>query len=289
VPIEFHCTHCQKLLKTADDKAGVRARCPGCGGAIVVPPAADAVFTAEFAGEPDGPEQETVGAVDPPVAVAPAAAADMKPCPVCRELIRAAATRCRYCGEILDREPGAAFAVDAPVHRGPFAASDALSSAWTIFQTKVGVLVLASFLATVVQTVMLIGAYLLAMLVGLLAQGGLHGAGGGDFDGESVLVVVTVVCAWFLIFMPVQAFLQGGFRRMLLNAALGQPVAIEQLFSGGRWTLRLLGANFLMLLMVVAGTILAFVPAVFAVLVFWPYSFVLVDTDCGAFDSFQRS
>jgi hypothetical protein len=168
-------------------------------------------------------------------------------------------------------------------------ASDALSSAWTIFQSKVGLLVLASVLVSVIQTVILIGAYLLAFGVGLLAQGGLHGAGGPDFNGESLAVIVTVVCALFLMFMPVQAFLQGGFRSMLLNAAMGRPVAIDQLFSGGRWMLRLLGANFLMLLMVVAGGMLAFIPAVFAVLVFWPYSFVLVDTDCRVFDSFQRS
>jgi hypothetical protein len=37
VPIEFHCPHCDKLLKTQDDKAGWQVNCPGCGGPLTVP------------------------------------------------------------------------------------------------------------------------------------------------------------------------------------------------------------------------------------------------------------
>src|SRR5262245_21753461 len=51
VTIEFHCPTCQKLLRTADDKAGVRARCPGCGEVVTVPEAsAAASFDDMFAG-----------------------------------------------------------------------------------------------------------------------------------------------------------------------------------------------------------------------------------------------
>ena len=35
--IEFHCPTCQKLLRTADDKAGRQAKCPDCGNAVTVP------------------------------------------------------------------------------------------------------------------------------------------------------------------------------------------------------------------------------------------------------------
>ena len=31
MPIEFRCTQCNKLLRTADDSAGKKAKCPECG------------------------------------------------------------------------------------------------------------------------------------------------------------------------------------------------------------------------------------------------------------------
>ena len=40
MPIEFRCTGCQRLLRTADDTAGKQARCPECGAVMVVPGAA---------------------------------------------------------------------------------------------------------------------------------------------------------------------------------------------------------------------------------------------------------
>ena len=39
--IEFNCPSCGKLLKTSDEKAGVRAKCPDCGEAIQVPQPAE--------------------------------------------------------------------------------------------------------------------------------------------------------------------------------------------------------------------------------------------------------
>jgi hypothetical protein len=44
VPIEFHCPHCDKYLKTNDDKAGMQVNCPGCAGPLTIPdaPAAEA-------------------------------------------------------------------------------------------------------------------------------------------------------------------------------------------------------------------------------------------------------
>ena len=46
--IEFRCTQCGKLLRTADETAGGQARCPECGSVMTIPPAsaapADAVL-----------------------------------------------------------------------------------------------------------------------------------------------------------------------------------------------------------------------------------------------------
>ncbi len=41
MPIEFHCEHCEKLVKAPDDAGGRRAECPHCKGMCYVPTASD--------------------------------------------------------------------------------------------------------------------------------------------------------------------------------------------------------------------------------------------------------
>src|SRR4029079_10112918 len=103
--IEFHCPHCDKLLKTADDKAGVQASCPGCGEAVIVPTGSesqvrsDGSFPVEVPGRADD-GRAPYSACDSLLAAA-GGDGPMRDCPMCGEKIKAAATRCRNCGEDL--------------------------------------------------------------------------------------------------------------------------------------------------------------------------------------------
>jgi hypothetical protein len=115
--IEFHCPHCDKLLKTPDSKAGVRANCPGCGQLVTVPDEPPMVDIAEEApGFDDSP---------PPVPSAPTSTqrtasasgrAGTIPCPMCGEQINRAAVRCRFCGENLS--PSSRGRRNVVPHRG---------------------------------------------------------------------------------------------------------------------------------------------------------------------------
>lgn len=113
--IEFHCPHCDKLLRTADDKAGVRANCPGCGETVNVPQTADSPATLDdsfAAADPGDVHREG----PPAMAQASPAAPALAPCPMCGEKIHPAAVRCRFCGEEL--HPGPSAATYRTPHRG---------------------------------------------------------------------------------------------------------------------------------------------------------------------------
>jgi len=90
--ISVKCTDCGKALKAPDSLAGKKAKCPDCGATVPIPNAA--VAAEEIYDEPATFDDES-----------DSSAADgdaRKPCPMCGEMIAAAAAKCRFCGEVFD-------------------------------------------------------------------------------------------------------------------------------------------------------------------------------------------
>lgn len=93
MPIHFQCDACGKTTRAPDSLAGKKAKCPHCQAVIQVP-------EAELAEEVPAEPAESYG-----VAPEPATTDEpRRPCPVCGEMILTSAVKCRFCGEIFDKE-----------------------------------------------------------------------------------------------------------------------------------------------------------------------------------------
>jgi predicted RNA-binding Zn-ribbon protein involved in translation (DUF1610 family) len=109
MPISFSCLQCGKKLKAPDNAAGKSSKCPGCGATVTCPePIYDAELVETSDAVPGGIDPYGDLDADKPYAMTDAAPAtatateDRRPCPMCGEMIMAAAAKCRYCGEVFD-------------------------------------------------------------------------------------------------------------------------------------------------------------------------------------------
>jgi len=157
-------------------------------------------------------------------------------------------------------------------------AGEVIATSWAILNSQMG---------------MLIGAFVIVfLLVGVVAlpvnviQIGLD----NDLFGRKPNPIIGLLL--FALWLPTSVFhvyMMAGLTLFLLKIARGQRAEFRDLFRGGRYLLRAYGSSLLYGLMLIFGLMLLVVPAIILALMFWPYMFVLVDTDAPGMECLSRA
>lgn len=216
----------------------------------------------------------------------------MKNCPVCGAQVKAKAVKCRHCGEELDDDddrprpsrPGRSRRRSGSRRSGPqdVTAGEIISDAWQIYTDNMGMIIGLHFL-TIVMIGML---YLVSYIsMALMFVGGFAalGAGGAGAAGLGVVAVLGLVVFFSLILVGF-AFFHVGLKLSIFNVVTGKGGEISDLFQGGPYLLRFVGASILFSLAYTFGVALCVVPGILVMLMFWPYLYALFDRDAGAVD-----
>ena len=272
--IDFHCPHCEKALKTSDDKAGRQAKCPGCGEVIAIPgtkePESDFVPLAEAI------DDET--STKPPRV--PTTAGDTGPCPACGEVIKSAAIRCRFCGEVFQSLEPKRGRPSGFREMRPFPPGEVISEAWRIFTDRMGLLIGSYLALTIISFMAIIAGWMPFVIAGALFDQDKTTEGAA----AACVGVVTLILAMGFLF-----YLQSGYLIMQLKVAREQPAEFGDLFAGGRFFLRLLLTSLLFGLIVNLGALACIIPGVLLALMFWPFAHVLVDEDRSTLECLTRA
>ena len=110
---------------------------------------------------------------------------------------------------------------------------------------------------------------------------GIVGKAGGD---QGVAILLSIV--GHLATSAFQVWIGIGQALFFLKIARGQEAEIGDVFTGGAYFLRILGASILFGLAFTAGMLLCIVPGIIFALMFWPFYYLIVDRNVGVFDSF---
>lgn len=284
MPIEFRCTQCQRLLRTQDDAAGKQAKCPECGTLLVVP-------TPE-SGAADVPPPLEAGSENPFAFSRPSGSAAQNPYQSPADYLP---------GPL---PPGA---IAGPIVHSYIDVGDCLRRTWTIFQNQYW-LALGVFFAT----------WLLNMAVnfgGGIASAMVQASRPDPVVVNSVQAVVQIGSYLFSTWLSIGAAL------CYLRISRGQPTSVGEVFSGGPYFLRILGATLLFMLAIWAiaficilpamgvawavatnletsltiflglglGAAIALVPITFVMLGLSQFYYLILDQDLGVFESFSIS
>jgi phage FluMu protein Com len=262
--IEFRCTKCNKLLRTADDTAGKHAKCPECGEILLIPSPASTIPPLSSGGSATPPPQSPPPGGGNPFASGPQPQYQYEP-----------DSGNPYQSPNPFSPMPTTQAAPGEIRPTIIDLGDVMGRTWEIYKREWG--------TCLVLVLIIIGCnFGFSMVFGV---------------ANNIIVAVTrnqEIAALFSVFTNFilqifQAWITIGQIRCFLRVARGQPVEYGEIFSGGPWLLRIIGASILYGLMVLGGVLLLIVPGIILALMFGQYYYLIVDRDMGVMDSLKTA
>lgn len=295
MPIEFRCTSCNKLLRTADDTAGKQAKCPQCGTVVDIPQSS---MPSSSFGEPLGglPSPGLPGSREPLGGTPFGAAPNINP----------------YSAPLAYEAPHATVASGVgPIVKTKIDLGDVLGRSWRLYQNQMGMCIAAVLICGILN----FGA---SLVLGQVSNATTLAAQAAGLDQGLVLALnfASVVLVQIVLF-AIQTWLQIGQTIVLLKIARGQHADLSEVFKGGRFLLPGLGAGLLLALISIGitvpcllpaglaylatqnqdvtmaalglGVIVAVIATIVVTLMFCQYLPLIVDRNLGAIDALRTS
>tara|TARA_R110002111_G_scaffold168038_1_gene233752 strand:- start:3591 stop:4607 length:1017 start_codon:yes stop_codon:yes gene_type:complete len=280
--IEFSCSHCNKVLKTSDDKAGRRAKCPQCGEPIDVP-IPEAATDDEFEGFDEIKAENAVSEEQSFLAASPVREEDSFlaegkiDCPMCGALIQASTKKCQFCGETLKAS------ARRRQHWEPriINVGEVFSRSWELFKENLGMCIAAPLLALILYVLGVVVATVVLGVLSVLAQS----VAGPEM--RAILNIPIVLFFYAMIYLIV-FYLQLGMQRVMLQITQGQDPGMGMLFSGGPFLWRMFLCSIIFGIVTSVGYLFLIIPGIILALMFWPFSYLLIDRDLPGIESFTE-
>jgi len=254
--ITFSCGHCGKSLTTSEDKAGRKAKCPGCGEVVSVPALEGAALDTS-----EGDDDEEFDDDLPAVPDRRRSESDSKTCPMCGAENARRAKSCTACGEKFEE------LADGPRTSRSFDVGEVISASWTIYKNELGIVLGSVLVAGLVSTMVSAPTQIINFIGDLQRQQGQEPNAALSAIGL-LLLIPSYLVGWFLNI---------GVTKVLYKVARGKETSIGEIFSGSPYFMKMIGATIVFGIMIAIGSLLCVVPGVLVMLMFWPYTFVLVD------------
>jgi phage FluMu protein Com len=306
--IEFRCTKCNKLLRTADDTAGKHAKCPECGEILAIPspgtPMPGPMPASGFGSMPD----PAAGPSSGPSPFAGGGGFSPPPGGPTGESSFGAGEQPQYQPETGNPYQSPSAYADlpaAPIGVGPIRptmidAGNVLSRAWSIFQNNLGMCIGAFIVMWICQFAF---GWVIGMLFGALAQPAfpMPMQNNPNMRPQDVFPImlqqilqqlprqIAIGQIQGLLQLLLTAFLMSGFTVALLKIARGQAANVGDVFSAGKFYLPVLVTMFIFQLMTSIGYLLLIVPGVILYVIFSQYLYLILDRNMGIADSLQTS
>lgn len=279
--IEFSCSHCDKVLKTSDDKAGRKAKCPQCGEPITVP-------LLESSETDDGfdefnetvPEESSFLAEKPVREEDSFLAGGQIECPMCGSPVPAGAAKCEACGETLRTSGRARSGRWEP---RIFDIGETFSRAWEVYKANLG---FAIAIPLVAGSIYIAASIAIGIVFAILQLSVARMVGGGNGAEVFSLLIALIQNA---IVYSVMFYFQLGGQLTFLKIVRGENPEFNEMFSGGPFLWRMIICSIIYGLVVMLGFVALIIPGIILALMFWPFSYILVDRNLPGIESFSTA